>query len=403
MSNSRSNSSSSSSSSSTNTLRRLSNSRAFADPKTGEFNRQSSTFREFISSSHPVYQPERNRYHLYVSLACPWAHRTLIARSLCGLEDIVSVSVVHWMMDEQSWRFLPLNESSFTKGENMIGSGDRNKRFSALSDLVKDSNDHDIISTIDCDSGKNREFIDCTIDHVNGFDRLKEVYYQKNADYSGRFTVPVLYDMKTKTIVNNESSEILRMFGTGVFKELVDTEKPYKTDLYPKKLRTEIDEIEDWIYNNINNGVYKTGFAESQQAYEKNVLEVFKYLDKVETHLKEKTEKLFNEDRSSSVVDSHPVYLVGEQITEADIRLYTTVVRFDPVYHQHFKCNFNTIRDGYPHIHKWLLNLYWNYLAFKDTTSFQHIKLHYTRSHPRINPLGITPLGPIPNIRSLQH
>ncbi|KAK0641563.1 glutathione S-transferase Gst3 [Cercophora newfieldiana] len=311
------------------------------DPS-GEFKRQQSSFRHTISSAPGArFPPEAGRYHLYVSYACPWANRTLIARKLKGLEDIVSFSAVHWHMGARGWRF-PTPEDADAEGENVVP------------------------------------------DPLHpGYTHLREVYFGVNPGYEGRFTVPVLYDKKEKTIVNNESSEILRMFGRE-FDGLVAEE--YKSvDLYPEVLRAEIEAAHEWQYDLINNGVYKAGFATTQEAYERNVVRLFEALDRAEKHLAE----------------GKGPYWFGDVLTEVDIRLFVTIIRFDPVYVQHFKCNIRDIRSGYPAIHKWMRNLYWNIPAFKDTTNFLHIKNHYTKSHTNINPLSITPLGPLPNILPL--
>lgn len=212
------------------------------------------------------------------------------------------------------------------------------------------------------------------------FTHLREIYFTANKDYAGRFTVPTLWDKKKKTIVNNESSEIIRMFYTE-FDHLLP--KKYRNVvLYPHDLQDKINETNSWTYDDINNGVYKSGFATTQEAYEKNVQQLFTSLDRAEADL----------------ARSGGPYYFGKNITEADVRLYTTLVRFDVVYVQHFKCNLRDIRSGYPHLHKWLRNLYWNVPAFHETTQFEHIKKHYTKSHKQINPLGITPLGPVPDI-----
>jgi putative glutathione S-transferase len=309
--------------------------------KDGEFKRLPSSFRNTISVNGP-HLPEINRYHLYVSYACPWAHRTLITRLLKGLTGIIGVTVVHWHMDNNGWRFA--------------------------------TNDEKI------------EAPDSTPDPLYGFQRLKELYFKANPNYEGRFTVPVLWDKKLETIVNNESSEIIRIFNTQ-FNSLISPNFA-KIDLYPDNLKDEIDELNDWIYPTINNGVYKAGFATMQEPYIKEVTNVFQSLDKLENILKERHD-LIQE------------YLLGDILTEADIRLFTTLIRFDPVYHQHFKCNIKMIRHDYPHIHRYLRNLYWKHIAFKNTTNFVHIKSHYTKSHPAINPHGITPVGPLPNIMPL--
>jgi len=212
------------------------------------------------------------------------------------------------------------------------------------------------------------------------FTHLRQIYFESEEDYGGRFTVPTLYDTKTKRIVNNESSEIIRMLGSAFDKLL--PEKYAKVNLLPENLIKDIDSHNSWIYDDINNGVYKSGFATSQEAYEKAVTTLFNSLDKVEAQLQK---------------SGGPFYF-GKEITETDVRLYTTIVRFDAVYVQHFKCNIRDIRSGYPALHKWVRNLYWNFEAFGSSTQFEHIKKHYTKSHQQINPHSITPLGPEPPI-----
>ncbi|GJN80257.1 hypothetical protein PLIIFM63780_003782 [Purpureocillium lilacinum] len=310
----------------------------------GEFKRQVSSFRNWISrESGAQFPPEKGRYHLYVSYACPWACRTLIARKLKGLDDLISFSVVHWHLAEGGWRFV-------TKGEDVPGDN-----------VVPDP-----------------------IEGHEAFTHLRHVYFESSKDYEGRFTVPVLYDKKTKTIVSNESSEILRMFSTE-FDDLIE-EKYRNIVLYPENLRSQIDEANTWTYDLINNGVYKSGFATTAEAYERNVVALFEALDRAEKHLSEQQDG---------------PYYFGKAITETDIRLFVTLVRFDPVYVQHFKCNIRDIRSGYPALHRWMRNLYWNHAAFRETTQFDHIKWHYTRSHTQINPLSITPVGPLPHILPL--
>nr|POE72065.1 glutathione s-transferase omega-like 2 [Quercus suber] len=209
---------------------------------------------------------------------------------------------------------------------------------------------------------------------------LRDIYFATEPGYEARFTVPTLYDTKQKTIVSNESSEIIRMF-YHAFDDLLPEE--YKNvDLLPKDLEAQIDETNEWTYNDINNGVYKSGFATTQEAYERNVRALFSSLDRAEAHL----------------ASSPGPYYHGDRVTEADIRLYTTIIRFDPVYVQHFKCNIRDIRSGYPALHKWVRHCYWNNSAFGSTTEFTHIRNHYTRSHQQINPFSITPVGPVPDI-----
>ncbi|CAF9914408.1 MAG: S-glutathionyl-(chloro)hydroquinone reductase [Heterodermia speciosa] len=308
---------------------------------TGEFKRGPSQFRNHISSqSGAEFPPEKGRYHLYVSYACPWAHRTLIVRKLKGLEDIIPYTAVHWEMLEKGWRFATSDEK--IPGDNV------------------------------------------TPDPIHpDFTHLRDLYFDVSPDYEGRFTVPTLYDVKQNKIVSNESSEIIRMFYTE-FDDIIPDEYK-KIDLFPKSLQLEIEATNDWTYNDINNGVYKSGFATSQSAYETAVHPLFNSLDRVEEHLSK---------------NANPYYF-GEHMTEADVRLYTTIVRFDPVYVQHFKCNVRDIRSGYPAIHQWLRNLYWNVPAFGETTQFEHIKKHYTKSHKQINPYHITPVGPVPDILPL--
>jgi len=312
----------------------------FAD-KSGEYKRQVSQFRSHISSeSGAEFPAEAGRYHLYVSYACPWAHRTLIVRKLKGLEDIIPYTSVHWHMGEKGWRFSTSSEKE--PGENVT------------SDPIHPE-----------------------------FSHLRDIYFAVEPEYDGRFTVPTLYDKKQKKIVSNESSEIIRML-YHAFDGIV-SEKYQKVVLLPQDLEKQIEEANEWTYNDINNGVYKSGFATTQEAYEKHVTTLFKSLDRAEEHLAK---------------HANPYYF-GENITEADVRLYTTIIRFDPVYVQHFKCNIRDIRSGYPALHKWMRNLYWNVPAFKDTTEFTHIKNHYTKSHANINPHAITPVGPVPDILPL--
>ncbi|KAK9478648.1 glutathione S-transferase [Lipomyces japonicus] len=281
-----------------------------------------------------TFSAEKGRYHLYISYACPWAHRTAIVRELKGLQDIIGLSIVDWYLGEKGWKF---SDPSETPG--------------------------------------------ATIDPINGAKYLSELYFKADADYDGRYTVPVLWDKKLNTIVNNESSEIIRIFNTA-FDDLVEPKYKHVT-YYPQDLQKKIDELNEWVYDTVNNGVYKAGFASKQEVYENHVVKVFSSLDRLE--------KIFAENKTGP-------YLLGDVLTEADIRLYTTIIRFDTVYVQHFKCNISTIRSNYPAIHKWLKHLYWDIPEFKDTTNFEHIKKHYTKSHKQINPFSITPLGPVPDI-----
>ncbi|KAJ5327225.1 uncharacterized protein N7506_010327 [Penicillium brevicompactum] len=326
--------------------------------KSGEFKRQTSVFRNWISrEAGAQFPPEKGRYHLYVSYACPWAHRTLITRKLKGLEDFISFSSVHWHLGEHGE-----SQCYHNPGDQMlINSG---WRFATADEKIPGENT--IPDPLHPD-----------------FTHIRQVYFSNNPDYTGRFTVPVLFDKKTKLIVSNESAEIIRMLYSE-FDDLLP-EQFKKVDLFPKALQADIDASNEWIYNDVNNGVYKSGFATTQEAYEKAVTTLFGSLDKVEAHL------------AKQQAASKP-YFFGDEITEADIRLFTTIIRFDPVYVQHFKCNLRDIRSGFPAIHRWVRKLYWDVPAFHDTTQFEHIKFHYTKSHKQINPYGITPLGPVPDV-----
>ena len=292
--------------------------------KDGQFVRPSTSFRNFVTadgSPGPTGQggfpAEAGRYHLYVSLACPWAHRTLIFRKLKKLDDVISVSVVEPLMGSEGWVF-------------------------GADGATKDS--------------------------VNGKSRLSEIYLLTDPHFSGRVTVPVLWDKTRRTIVNNESSEIIRMFNSA-FDAFTDV----RTDYYPAHLRGEIDRINARVYDNVNNGVYRAGFATTQEAYEEAFLALFATLDEIEATL------------------SKQRYLVGA-LTEADWRLFTTLVRFDPVYVGHFKCNLRRIAD-YPNLSNYLRDLYQT-PGVAETVSIDHIKRHYYMSHRQINPSGIVPLGP---------
>ncbi|OQR95650.1 glutathione S-transferase [Thraustotheca clavata] len=298
----------------------------WADQKDGQFRRQVSSFRDFIGSER--FPAEKGRYHLYISWACPWAHRTAIVRKLKGLESVIGLSVVSYLMTKEGWHFSTPEE---TPG--------------------------------------------ATIDEVNGAKFIREIYFKAEPEFSGRFTVPVLWDKKNNTIVNNESSEIIRMLNS----EFNAFSTKPQLDLYPQTLRKEIDEINEWIYDGINNGVYKSGFATKQDVYETNVTKLFAALDRVEAHLDGKS------------------WLIGEKFTEADVRLFTTILRFDPVYHTHFKCNLKTISHDYPNLLKHARRIY-QIEGIVDTINMTHIKGHYYESHLHINPFGIVPLWNGPDL-----
>jgi len=286
----------------------------------GEFVRQASIFRNWVTASgESGYLAEPDRYHLYVSLACPWAHRTVIFRKLKKLDDVISLSLVDPIRDHRGW----------------------------------------------CFTGSEGEFPD----EINGFSFLSEAYLKSDPSFDGRVTVAALWDKKTQRIVNNESSEIIRMLNTE-FNAFTESTMDY----YPEELRVEIDEINAFVYANINNGVYRTGFATTQTAYEKAFTTLFLALDNLEERL------------------SGQSYLVGNQITEADWRLFTTLVRFDPVYYGHFKCNQKRLVD-YPHLWRYTRNLY-QVPGVADTVNMDHIKRHYYGTHASLNPTGIVPKGP---------
>jgi glutathionyl-hydroquinone reductase len=299
---------------------------AFPTDAGGRFVRPSSPFRNWITpdgaagaSGAGGFAAEAGRYHLYVSLACPWAHRTLIFRKLKGLEGLIGLSVVHWLMRENGW--------TFDDGPGIIPDPVRHARF------------------------------------------LHQLYTAAQADYSGRVTVPVLWDLETGRIVNNESSEIIRMFNSAF-----DGVGAAPGDFYPAELRVEIDALNERIYGTVNNGVYRAGFARSQAAYDDAVRALFATLDWLDERL------------------AMHHWLCGDRLTEADWRLFTTLIRFDAVYVGHFKCNIRRIAD-YPNLSRYLRELYAQ-PGIAATVNFKHIKGHYYGSHPQLNPSGIVPLGP---------
>ena len=293
----------------------------------GRFIRTEAQYRNWITpdgSPGPTgeggFKAEPNRYHLYVSMACPWANRTLIMRKLKNLEDMISVSVVNPLMAENGWTFEPA--------------------------------------------------VGVIPDPVINATYLHELYTHVDPNYSGRVTVPMLYDLKQNKIVNNESSEIMRMLNTAFYGVGAK-----EGDYYPKELQEEIDAVNELVYHNVNNGVYKAGFATNEGVYQEEVGRLFKTLDQLEARLENQR------------------YLVGDQITEADWRLFTTLIRFDSVYYSHFKCNIRQIRD-YKNLWRYTRELY-NWPGIAETVNFKHIKEHYYRSHKNINPTGIVPVGPI--------
>ncbi|MFQ5579658.1 MAG: glutathione S-transferase family protein [Nitrospiria bacterium] len=286
----------------------------------GDFVRQEDQFLDWVKGDpNSDYPAEVDRYHLYVSLACPWAHRTIIVRSLKRLEDVIGITVVDPIRDERGWAF--------------------------------------------------RERPGCSEDPINGFHYLSEAYKASNPKFGDRVTVPVLWDKKRGRIVNNSEVDIVRMLNCA-FDNFTDSD----LDLYPDSLRLRIDEINNLVYPNVNDGVYRVGFATTQQSYDKAVRKLFSALDQLEERL------------------SGQRYLVGGRLTEADWRLFPTLIRFDAVYHGHFKCNLRRIID-YPNLYGYLRDLY-QHERISETVNFDHIKRHYYVTHTDINPTQIVPVGP---------
>ncbi|MDA3919966.1 MAG: glutathione S-transferase family protein [Salinisphaera sp.] len=286
----------------------------------GQFVRESAGFRNWVETDPAAaFSAEAGRYHLYVSLACPWAHRTLIMRQLKGLQKSIGVTVVDPYMGEWGWSF-----------SDAAGA-----------------------------------------DPLYGLDHLYELYQKAAPDYTGRVTTPTLWDRRHETIVSNESADIMRMFNHAFDEVAQHPERDY----YPQALRTEIDEVNDRVYDAVNNGVYRAGFATTQTAYESAYSAVFEALDWLDERLAGRR------------------YLVGGQMTEADWRLFVTLVRFDAVYYSHFKCNRQRIAD-FANLAGYLRELY-QVEGIAETTDMSHIKAHYYRSHPSVNPTGIVPVGPL--------
>ena len=292
--------------------------------KAGRFVRAETQFRDWITADGSSgFKAEAGRYHLYVSHACPWAHRTVIFRKLKALTDVISLSVVDYHMGEEGWRFSD-------------GPG-------------------------------------CVPDTVNGASYLHQVYTAARPEYTGRVSVPALWDKERATIVNNESAEIIRMFNRA-FDASADASADTSYDFYPDALSAEIDAVNDLVFEHINNGVYKCGFATTQEAYDKAFDALFRALGEIDARLGRRR------------------YLAGDRLTEADWRLFTTLLRFDNVYFGHFKCNLRRIAD-YPNLPNYLRDLY-QVPGVAETVNMDHIKRHYYGSHASINPTGIVPKGP---------
>jgi putative glutathione S-transferase len=288
--------------------------------KSGAFKRQEDAFRDWVKrDGSTAYKPERGRYHLYVSFACPWAHRTIILRKLKGVEDVIGMTVVDPVRDERGWAF--------------------------------------------------REGPGHSEDPINGFKFLSEAYHATDSNYRGRVTVPVLWDKKTKRIVSNSDDDLLRMFNSE-FAEFATNDY----DFVPSDLRDKIDALNQTIYERVNNGVYLAGFATRQRVYERAATRLFETLDELDAQL------------------ASSRYLLGNRMTETDWRLFPTLIRFDAVYHGHFKCNLRRIVD-YPNLWPYLRDLY-QHDCVADTVNFDHIKRHYYMTHDHINPTRIVPIGP---------
>ena len=293
----------------------------------GHFERKDSAFRDWVTpdgrpgpTGQDGFRAVPGRYHLYVSLACPWAHRTLIMRALKGLQETIPISVTHWLMAEQGW--------TFEAGEGVIPDPLYDSRY------------------------------------------VHEIYARADTTYTGRVTVPILWDHHTQTIVNNESADIIRMLGSAF-----DGVGAKAGDYYPLALRPEIDAVNQRVYETLNNGVYKCGFATTQAAYETALAPLSETLDWLEQRLTQSR------------------YLIGDTLTEADIRLFTTLVRFDPVYYGHFKCNIRRLSE-YRNLWSYTRDIY-QLPGIARTVDFGHIKRHYYMSHRQINPTGIVPVGPV--------
>ncbi|KAF2729804.1 glutathione S-transferas-like protein [Polyplosphaeria fusca] len=285
-----------------------------------------------VGGDFPV---EKDRYHLYIGLFCPFAHRVNLVRLIKHLTDFITLDVVKpYPKDGGGWRF----------------------------------------------PSSNDEYSKATVDSLFGSEFLSEVYFKDDPQYKGRYSVPLLWDKKAGRIVNNESAEMLRWLPTAFNSVL--PEEIVKIDLYPESLRSQIDEMTPWINSNINSGVYRAGFARTQETYEAGVIPLFGALNKLE----------------ALMAKNGGPFVLGKIMTELDLRVYATIVRFDAVYVQHFKTNLGTIRHDYPILNNWLKGVHYNVPGFKETTDFRHIKENYTKSHGDINPLAITPLGPYPDV-----
>ena len=316
----------------------------------GQFRRKDSVFRSYISPDpDATYPAAKDRYALYINLGCPWAHRVNLVRSLKGLEDIIQLIVCDFELTDNGWLFTGQNGSM-------------------------------------------------PADPLYGFTQLKQLYEKAQSDYSGRYTVPVLWDKHTQQIVNNESSEIIRILYTAFDALLPPELREPSFPLYPSHLQSSIDEMNDWVYNTVNNGVYKTGFATTQAAYDGNVTALFSSLDRLETHL---------------TTQKDGPFLFGLTVTEADIRLYTTLIRFDGAYYPLFLCNIKSIRHDYPYLHRWLKMLYWNKggvrngEAFGRTVDFRAYKVGYLKARLKAQSKYamstddiVVPKGPVPDLEA---
>jgi putative glutathione S-transferase len=291
------------------------------------------------------FPPEPDRYHLYIGLFCPFAHRANLVRCLKGLQELIPLSIVKPFPkgDDKGW---PGWEFAGCRGQGDVYPG-------------------------------------ATPDHLHGSGYMHQVYFLADSSYTGRYSVPVVWDKKGHTIVNNESLEIMRWLQTAFDQHLPQGSPEQLLNLYPDHHKDTIDRVKSWMTRDLNAGVYKAGFAVDQETYDRNVPPVFAALNQLELLIHK---------------NGGP-FILGKELTELDVLAYPTIIRFDVIYVQHFKCNLGTIRHDYPVINEWLKNLYWNEKAFNETTNFKHIKENYSKSHAKVNPLAITPLGPFPDIQ----
>lgn len=346
-------------------------------------------FEQTISKDHPVYKPEKGRYWLYISAGCPFAQRTWITRAVKNLTSVIGVTVVHWKLKDLSLKLVPgdasqLGDMAYTIDGGMISS--KYDSSTLLGDKLNDDNEV--------------PFVDGTVDPNYGITSIQQLYdMMTDVEYTDTHEFPILWDLKTRTIVNNNWNQIPGILNSA-FANFPETQGTI--DLVPTSVAKEIKEFNEWLSPHINFAVYEVGLATEQGIYEKNLVQFYKDLDTVEDKLKAVYNALEKEYGSSNQEDIlKKFFLFNGQLTECDIRLYATIIRFDPVYAVHFKLNWRTIRGDYGYIHLWLRNLYWNHKEFSATTNFDHMKLLYFRSQLEANPNGLVLYGPEKNILEL--